>query len=57
MLFEKFLDETNYKLNKIWVDKSSEFCNRSTKSWLQDDDIEMYSTQNERKSGIAEWFT
>ena len=54
MLFEKFLDETNYKLNKIWVDKSSEFCNRSTKSWLQDDDIEMYSTQNERKSGIAE---
>ena len=26
--FQKILDESNSKPNKIWVDKSSEFCNR-----------------------------
>ena len=30
--FQKILDESNFKPNKIWVDKSSEFCNRSMKS-------------------------
>ena len=34
---------------KIWVDKDSEFYNRSMKSWIQDNDIEMYSTHNEGK--------
>ena len=29
------LDESNCKPNKIWVDKGSEFCNRSVKSWLE----------------------
>ena len=37
--FQKFLDESNRKLNKIWVDKGSEFYNRLTKSWLQDNYI------------------
>ena len=44
------------KPNKIWVDKGSEFYNRSMKSWLQDNDIVMYSTHNERKSIVAENF-
>ena len=35
---------------KIWVDKGNKFYNRSTKSWLQDNDIEIYSTFNEGKS-------
>ena len=39
---------------KIWVDKGSEFYNRSVKSWLQKNDIEMYSTHNEEKSVVAE---
>ena len=30
--FHKVLDESNRKLNKIWVDKGSEFYNRSIKS-------------------------
>ena len=34
------------KPNKIWVDKGSEFYNISIKSWLQDNNIEMYSTDN-----------
>ena len=41
-VFQNILDESNRKPNKIWVDKSSEFYNRSLKSWLQDNDMEMY---------------
>ena len=33
--FQKVLDESNRKPNKIWVDKGSEFYNRPTKSWLE----------------------
>ena len=44
------------KPNKIWVDKGSEFYNNSFKKWLKDNDIEMYSIHNERKSVVAERF-
>ena len=54
--FQKILNESNHKPNKIWVDKSSKFCNRSMKSWLEQNAIEMYSTHNEWKSVIAEKF-
>ena len=47
--FQKFLDNSNCKSNKIWVDKVSKFYNRSVKSWLLDNDIEMYSIHNEGK--------
>ena len=45
--FQKILDESKQKSNKIWADKGSKFCNSSMKSWLQDNDVEMYSTHNE----------
>ena len=48
-VFQKVLDESGRKPNKTWVDKGSDFYNRSMKSWLQDNDIEMYSTHNEGK--------
>ena len=35
------------------MDKGSQFYNRPIKSYLQDNDIEMYSTHNEEKSIIA----
>ena len=54
--FQKFLNDSKRKLNKIWVDKGSEFYIRSMKSWLQDNDIAMYSTNNEGKSVVAERF-
>ena len=54
--FKKVLKESNRKPNKIWVDKGSEFYNISFKKWLQDNDIGMYSTNNEGKSVIAERF-
>ena len=39
---------------KIWVDKGREINDRSMKSWLQENDIEIYSTRNEVKSIAAE---
>ena len=47
--FQLILKESKRKPNKIWVDKGSEFCSNSFKQWLKDNDIEMYSTNNERK--------
>ena len=45
--FQKILDESKREPNKIWVDKGSEFYDRSIKSWLEKkNDIEMYSTYN-----------
>ena len=40
----------------MWVDKGGEFYNRSMKSWLENNDIEMYSTHNAGKSVVAERF-
>ena len=54
--FQKILDDSNRKPNKIWVDKGSEFYNNSFKKWLKDNDIEMYSIHNEGKSVAAERF-
>ena len=54
--FQKALDKSGRKPNKIWVDKGSEFYNSSFKKWLKDNDIEMYSIHNEEKSVVAERF-
>ena len=53
---QEILDESGHKPNKIWVDKESEFYNRLMKSWLKDNDMQMYSTHNEGKSVVAERF-
>ena len=54
--FQKTINNSKRKPNKIWVDKGSEFYNNSFKKWLQDNDIVMYSANNEGKSVIAERF-
>ena len=54
--FQSILKQSNRKPNKIWVDKGSEFYNAAFKKWLQDNDIVMYSTNNEEKSVVAERF-
>ena len=64
MVFKKILKESNRrqsqskggKQNKIWVDEGSEFYNSSFKKSLKDNDIEIYSIQNEGKSVVAERF-
>ena len=51
--FQQILKESNEKPSKIWVDKGSEFNNSSFKQWLKDNDIEMYSIQNEGRFVVA----
>ena len=55
-VFQKILDNSARKLNKIWVDKGSEFYNSSLKKYLKDTDIDVYSTLNEGRSVVAERF-
>ena len=38
----------------MWVKKGYKFYNRSLKSWLQENDMKMYSTQNKGKSVVTE---
>ena len=54
--FQKIINDLKRKPNKTWVDKGNEFYNNSLKKWLQDNNIVMYSTNNERKSVITEKF-
>ena len=54
--FQKITNDLKRRPNKIWLDRGSEFYNNSVKTWLQDNDITMYSTNNEGKSFIAERF-
>ena len=52
--FQKNLDKSNYKSDKVWIDKDSEFHKRSMESFLKKNDIEMYSTCKKGKSVAAE---
>ena len=51
--FQKILNKSRRKPNKVSLDKGSEFCNRSIKSCLKDNDIETYSIHFAGKSVIA----
>ena len=52
--FQKRLNDSARKPNKIWVDKRSAFYNNSLKRWLISNDIKMHSIHNEGKSVVAE---
>ena len=54
--FKEISDDSNRKPNKVWVDHGSECYNNRFKSFLKENDIEMYSTFNEGKSVVAERF-
>ena len=54
--FQKILDSSKRKPNKIWVDRGSAFYNNVFKKWLKDNGISMYSTYNGGKSVVAERF-
>ena len=51
---ERILDKSKRKPNKILVEKGSGFYNRSKRSWLGKNAIEMYLAYNEGKSVVAE---
>ena len=50
------MDESGHKTNRIWVNHGSKFYNRLMKSWLHDNDTEIYLTHKEGKSIVAERF-
>ena len=54
--FQKGLDSSNRKKNKIWVDQVGEFYNKLFKRFLKINNIQMHSTYNEGKSVVAERF-
>ena len=54
--FQKVLDGSKRKVNKILVDQGSEFYNNHFNNWLKDNDISMNSTYNEGRSVVAERF-
>ena len=54
--FQKILNNSKRKPNKIWVDQGSEFYNKVFKKWLKDNEISMYSTYDAGKSVVAERF-
>ena len=47
--FQKILDSSNRKPNKIWVDQGGEFYNKIFERFLKINNIEIYSTYNEGK--------
>ena len=50
--FQKNLDKSNRKTNKIWVEKGSKYYNRSMNFWLEKNAVEMYPAHNEGKSAV-----
>ena len=55
-LSKKVFKESNPKPNIIWGDKGRQFDNRSMKSWIEKNDIVMYSIHSEGKSVVIERF-
>lgn len=53
---QNIFNESGRKPDKVWVDHGSEFYNRSMKSWLHDNYVEIYLTHNEWKSPVAKTF-
>ena len=54
--FQKLLDESNHKRNRLWVHKGCEFYNRSIKSWLKHSNKETCSSCSEGTFFVAKTF-
>jgi hypothetical protein len=52
--FEKIFKMSSRKPKLLWVDKGKEFYNKNMKTLLKENEIEIYSTENEEKSCIVE---
>ena len=51
------VNESRRKPDALWIDQGREFYNNLIQRWLEKNDVLMYSTHNEGKSVVAEWFT
>lgn len=54
--FKLIVKTSGRKPTKLWVDQGTEFYNRVFRSWLKENDIEMYSVFNEGKAVVVERF-
>ena len=54
--FQKIIVDSRRRPNRRWIDKGSKFYDNSFKKWIKENDITMYSTNNEGKSVIVERF-
>ena len=43
-VFQKIVKESNHKPDKIWIDKGSEYYNRSMKSWFESNNRNFFNT-------------
>ena len=55
-MFQNILGKNGCKPSKLWIYKGNEFYNRSMKSWLQDNNTEIYPRHKEEKSVATERF-
>ena len=51
--FIEIVNEFDRKSNNLWIDQGKEFQNKPKRKWLDNNDILVYSTRNEGKSGIV----
>ena len=52
--FEKIFRESKRKPMKLWIDKGTEFYNKTVKKLLKENNIIIYSTENESKANMCE---
>ena len=45
--FMEIVNESNHKLDKLWVDQGREICNKLTQEWLDSNDIIISLTQEQ----------
>ena len=54
--FNRITKMSNRKPKKLWVDRGTEFFNRTMDQWLKSNDVERYNTYNEGKAVVVERF-
>ena len=54
--FDYIIEGSGRKPSRLWVDKGTEFYNQTFKKYLEQNDIQMYSTHNEGKAVVVERF-
>ena len=54
--FDYVIKGSGRKPSRLWVGKGTEFYNQMFKKYLEQNDIQMYSTHNERKAAVVERF-
>ena len=54
--FIEIVNESNQKLNKLWLDQGKKFYNKFMQKWLNHNNSLMYFTHNESKQVVAESF-